>query len=94
MSTAAVIHPAPARTRWQQLWHDYSRNRVSVWALGFCVLLLLAALTCAWLAPQNPYDLAVIDMFDSRLPPGSRNLQGMTYWLGTDGQGRDMLSAM
>ena len=94
MNTAADIHLAPARPRWRQLWHDYSRNRVSVWALGFCVLLLLAALSCTWLAPQNPYDLAVIDMFDSRLPPGSSNPQGMTYWLGTDGQGRDMLSAM
>jgi ABC-type dipeptide/oligopeptide/nickel transport system permease subunit len=35
-----------------------------------------------------------LDLLDSRLPPGSVSADGMTYWLGTDGQGRDMLSAI
>jgi ABC-type dipeptide/oligopeptide/nickel transport system permease subunit len=47
-----------------------------------------------WLAPQNPYDLAAIDFFDARLPPMSESMSGSVYVLGTDGQGRDMLSAM
>lgn len=59
-----------------------------------CVLLIAAAILAPVLAPQNPYDLAQIDMFDARLPPGSTSMGGMTYWLGTDAQGRDMLSAM
>lgn len=42
----------------------------------------------------NPYDLAQLNILDSRLPPGSMSSSGMTYWLGTDGQGRDMLSAI
>ncbi len=58
--------------------------------LGFCVAALFAPL----LAPQNPYDLAQVDILDSLLPPGSESFAGMTYWLGTDGQGRDMLSAI
>ena len=53
-----------------------------------------AALLAPWIAPQNPYDLAQVDILDSLLPPGSESYVGMTYWLGTDGQGRDMLSAM
>lgn len=59
-----------------------------------CVLLMVAAIFAPLIAPQNPYDLGQIDMFDARLPPGSTGYSGMTYWLGTDAQGRDMLSAM
>jgi peptide/nickel transport system permease protein len=62
--------------------------------LIFCVLLVLAAIFAPLLAPQNPYDLMQIDMFDAKLPPLSESMNGMTYWLGTDAQGRDMLSAM
>lgn len=59
-----------------------------------CLLLFAAAILAPALAPQDPYDLGQIDMFDARLPPGSEGYSGMTYWLGTDAQGRDMLSAM
>lgn len=59
-----------------------------------CLLLFLAALVGPWITPQNPYDLAVLDILDAKLPPGSESMNGMVYWLGTDGQGRDMLSAM
>ncbi len=59
-----------------------------------CVVLLLAALVGPWLAPQNPYDLMQISIVDAKLPPGSESMSGGVYWLGTDGQGRDMLSAM
>ncbi|GGH52762.1 peptide ABC transporter permease [Frigidibacter albus] len=59
-----------------------------------CLTLVAAALLAPLIAPQDPYDLGAIDFFDSRLPPGSDSLSGMTYWLGTDTQGRDMFSAM
>jgi peptide/nickel transport system permease protein len=59
-----------------------------------CILLLFIAVFGPWLAPQNPYDLAAIDFFDARLPPMSESMSGSVYVLGTDGQGRDMLSAM
>jgi peptide/nickel transport system permease protein len=58
------------------------------------VALIVAALIGPYLTPQNPYDLMQINILDARLPPGSQGFSGMTYWLGTDGQGRDMLSAM
>lgn len=63
-------------------------------ALAVCLLLLLTAVFGPALAPQDPYDLAEINFFDARLPPGAESMTGGTYWLGTDGQGRDMLSAM
>lgn len=58
------------------------------------ILLVLVAVFGTWLAPQNPYDLGAIDFFDARLPPLSPSMNGSIYLLGTDGQGRDMLSAM
>ena len=85
--------PEPER-RWRMLWREFAENRRAVAALVVCGLLLAAALLSPLIAPQNPYDLTVIDMFDSRMPPGSVNPDGFHYWLGTDGQGRDMLSAM
>lgn len=62
-----------------------------------CVLVLLtvfAAFAAPWIAPQNPYDLAGLDILDGGLAPGAQSLSGKTYWLGTDEQGRDMLSAI
>ncbi len=76
------------------LWREFARSRSAVLALAVCALLVLLAVCAPLVAPQNPYDLTAIDLFDSRLKPGSSSASGMTYWLGTDGQGRDMFSAM
>jgi peptide/nickel transport system permease protein len=64
--------------------------------LSFVVLLVVAAaaLLAPWIAPQNPYDLAQLDLLDSKLPPGAVGVNGTTFWLGTDEQGRDIVSAM
>jgi peptide/nickel transport system permease protein len=67
---------------------------VALAALVVLVLVILAAVLAPWISPQNPYDLAQLDMMDGRLPPGSPGSAGFTYWLGTDDQGRDMLSAI
>jgi peptide/nickel transport system permease protein len=61
------------------------------------VVLLTAvgfALAAPLIAPQNPYDLAQLDIMDNMLAPGSELGTGATAWLGTDDQGRDMLSAI
>lgn len=66
-------------------------------AIALCLLLALAALAAfaPWIAPQNPYDLAVVSVVNSELPPGSKSADGsMTFWLGTDAAGRDLLSAI
>src|SRR5262249_31437238 len=63
-------------------------------ALALLVLLALAAALAPWIAPQNPYDLAQLQLIDSRLPPLAHTSGGAIRWLGTDDQGRDMLSAI
>jgi peptide/nickel transport system permease protein len=77
-----------------QLAREFARDRVALAALAALALIALAAVLAPWIAPQNPYNLAELDILDSRLPPGSRGASGTTYWLGTDEQGRDMLSAI
>ena len=57
-------------------------------------ILLLLALLAPFIAPQNPHDLASLSVMDNRLEPGSQGMTGVIYWLGTDAQGRDMLSAI
>lgn len=94
VENTVAITPAEPEKRWRALWSQFAENRRAVAALVVCGLLLASAILSPLIAPQNPYDLTVIDMFDSRMPPGSVNPAGFTYWLGTDGQGRDMLSAM
>ena len=69
-------------------------SRVAVGALAVLVILILAGLAAPWLAPQNPYDLAKVTVVDARLVPGERGSAGFVMWLGSDGAGRDMLSAM
>jgi peptide/nickel transport system permease protein len=59
--------------------------------LAVCVLLALAAPA---IAPQNPYDLAELDIMNNMLAPGEALGSGRVAWLGTDDQGRDMLSAI
>jgi peptide/nickel transport system permease protein len=64
-------------------------------ATGVFALLTIAACLAPFLAPQNPYDLAAVSVADSELPPGALATAGaLRYWLGTDGLGRDLLSAI
>jgi peptide/nickel transport system permease protein len=73
---------------------DFIGNPLAVLGLVLLALVIAVAIFAPLISPQNPYDLAQLDVMDSRLPPGSRALTGGTYWLGTDDQGRDMLSAI
>jgi len=62
-------------------------------AVGLIVICLLAILA-PWISAQNPYDLTQMDILDGRLPPGSVSMDGVPYYLGTDDQGRDILSGI
>ncbi len=64
--------------------------------IGLVVLVVTVALAvlAPWIAPQNPYDLAQLDIMDGRMEPGTVGGAGFTFWLGTDDQGRDMLSGI
>ena len=73
---------------------DFAESRLALAGLALLALILLVALFAPLISPQNPYDLAQLDVQDSRLPPGSRSGDGLTFWLGSDDQGRDILSGI
>ena len=56
--------------------------------------LILAALGAPLIAPQNPFDVASFNLLDSELPPVWAEGGDPRFWLGTDSQGRDVLSAI
>jgi len=93
------VSSAPAVERgvqspFQRVVSDFFANPVAILGLGLLALVVLAAIFAPVISPQNPYDLAQLDVMDSRLPPGSPSPGGGRFWLGTDDQGRDMLSAI
>jgi peptide/nickel transport system permease protein len=74
---------------------DFAASRIAVCGLALFALIVLCAALAPLISPQNPYDLAQLDVLDGRLEPGARSGDGKrVYWLGTDDQGRDMLSAI
>ncbi|MDP7650826.1 MAG: ABC transporter permease [Rhodospirillales bacterium] len=94
-AVSATEKAADVETPFQRFLSGYCESKVAIGAFfGFLVVLFLA-LACPWISPTNPYDLMQVDIMENRLPPGSaRYSDGMIYWLGTDGQGRDMLSGI
>lgn len=79
----------------QRFLRAYLASKLAVFGLALLAIVLFAAIAGPFLAPQNPYDLKVLDVMDSRLPPGEKSGDGkLTFLLGSDEQGRDMLSAI
>lgn len=73
---------------------DYFAGGVGVLPALLLVVLVGAAVFAPLIAPQNPYDLTQLDIMEGTLPPGSPAYAGFTFMLGSDDQGRDMLSAI
>jgi peptide/nickel transport system permease protein len=92
---AGNIKAAGAPETWlARVWAEFSESLIAVAALGLVILLVVVALVAPLITPQNPYDLTQLNIMDNMLPPGERSLDGRLYLLGTDEQGRDMLSAI
>ena len=93
--TAGAL-PSADDAPWRRLWRDYAQSRGALAALALLAAVMALALLAPWVSPQNPYDLAQLDILDAKLPPGSPAAADAArhYWLGTDDQGRDMLSGI
>ncbi len=73
---------------------DFAASKLALAGLALFILILSAAVFAPLLAPQNPYDLAQLDVLDGLLAPGSTAPSGQVFWLGSDDQGRDILSGI
>lgn len=77
-----------------RFWVEFRENKIAVVALAVMITMVLLALFASIVSPQDPYDLANLSLLDSRRPPGFVGSGGYTHILGTDPQGRDLLSAI
>lgn len=92
--------PAKRPGRLARAWDSdiafsFRSSPVTVAATVLALILVLAAIFAPWLAPYNPFDAASLDLSDGFSPPMQANeITGKTFWLGSDAQGRDILSAI
>jgi peptide/nickel transport system permease protein len=76
------------------VWHSFRSSPVAIGAAVVALVCIVSALFAPWLAPHNPFDLATLELSDARLPPAWEDGGERKYLLGTDDQGRDILSAI
>jgi peptide/nickel transport system permease protein len=75
------------------LW-SFRHSPVTVGATIVALLVIASALAASWIAPHDPYDLASLSLLDATEPPAWLDGGTWTYPLGTDNQGRDVLSTI
>ena len=76
------------------VWHSFKQSPMAIVAAVIALVCVVSALGANWLAPHNPMDLATLELSDARLPPAWMDEGKSKYLLGTDDQGRDILSAL
>jgi peptide/nickel transport system permease protein len=86
-------------SRWERffdsdVWFSFRTSPVAVVAALVAFLCAFCAFFAPWVAPHDPFDLAALDLSDARLPPAWSEEGQPRYLLGTDDQGRDILSAL
>ena len=76
------------------IFYNFRKSRVTVVATIVTLVMLLSAALAPWIAPHNPFDVSTLSLLNSELPPSWAEGGDPRFFLGTDGQGRDMFSAI
>src|SRR6516165_8060643 len=91
----SVAAPSRMSVWWNgDLAYDFRHKPVAIVSAVVLVIFLGAALFAPWVAPHNPFDLATLNLLDALTPPHGVEGAKPEYLLGTDDQGRDLLSAI
>jgi len=96
-ATATAPAAAPgAIARWldSDVWHSFRTSPMAMVAAFIATLCVFCSVFAPWVSPHNPFDLATLNLSDARLPPAWVEGGNPAYLLGTDDQGRDILSAL
>ncbi len=88
------VTPVKEETPLRRIWNEFAESKLALVGLAMLLLVMTIAILAPFISPQNPYDLAQIDLMDSKLAPGEKSVANKAYLLGTDDQGRDMLSGI
>jgi len=74
--------------------YSFRTSPVAIMAASIAFVCAFCAAFAGWVAPHNPFDLTTLVLSDARLPPAWEDGGSTKYVLGTDDQGRDILSAL
>src|SRR5215469_18642931 len=92
---ATIAAPSRFAVWWNSdIAYSFRHAPVAVVSAVVLVIFLGAALFAPWVAPHNPFDLATLNLLDALTPPHGVEGAKPEYLLGTDDQGRDLLSAI
>ena len=96
MSNSPVVAAPGALARFLagDVWYSFKRSPMAIVAAVLAGLCVFFAMFAPWVAPHNPLDLASLDLMNARLPPAWMPDGKSTFLLGTDDQGRDILSSL
>jgi peptide/nickel transport system permease protein len=83
-----------ARALQSDLFYSFRRSKLTMVAAAVTVLFFLLAIFASLLSVQNPFDPAQLQLINSRIPPLWTDEGQSPFLLGTDEQGRDVLSAI
>lgn len=83
-----------ARAIDSDIFHSFLRSRVTVVAAIGTTVLFFVAFFAPWIAPHDPFDLASVSILDARVPPFWMEYADPRFLLGTDDQGRDIISGI
>ena len=74
--------------------HSFRTSPTAIVAAVIAFICIFCAVFAPWVAPHNPFDLATLELSNARLPPAWSPDGSSKFLLGTDDQGRDILSAL
>ncbi|HET7774396.1 MAG TPA: ABC transporter permease [Burkholderiaceae bacterium] len=99
MSTTPALAQTKPPSWWARAWdsdlaYSFRHSPIAMIAAAVALVMILGAVLAPWLAPHNPFDLATVDLNDARTPPAWTEEGKAKFLLGTDDQGRDLLSTI
>jgi peptide/nickel transport system permease protein len=97
MGSSALQAPAPGAFRRladSDIFYSFKRSPLVIVACAIVLAYAFAALFAPWVAPHNPFDLRTLNLLDAFTPPAWVERGNPRYFLGTDDQGRDVISAI
>ena len=78
---AAARAEVPEESLLARAWSDFIESKTAVAGLILFVLIAAMAVFAPWITPQNPYDLAQLDIMDGNLPPGRASPHRLRSWV-------------
>jgi peptide/nickel transport system permease protein len=94
MTASAHLADGVRRFRDSDVYYSFKRSPVTIVAAIVTAIFMISAVFAPWLAPHQPFDLATVELLDGFLPPVWQADGDPRFLLGTDDQGRDILSTI